>query len=247
MRAIIIDDEKSGAEVLQLLIQQNCEAVSVVAVFYTPEDGIQGILDWQPDVVFLDIEMPTATGFDVVEATKHLHYELVFTTAYEHYAIKALKLNAVDYLLKPIDVDELVVAMNNVKAKINNKQSALSHSQLELLLRQINYAPKKMAIPTNDGILITDTKDIVKMASDSNYTNVFLKNGQKILVSKTLKALEEQLNSTDFIRVHSAHLVNINEIDRYIRGDGGNLILKDKTSIPVSRAHKQELLDRLGL
>jgi two-component system, LytTR family, response regulator len=247
MRAIIIDDEKSGAEVLQFLIQQNCEAITVVAVLYTPEDGIQSIFDLQPDLVFLDIEMPTATGFDVVEATKHMNYELVFTTAYEHYAIRALKLNAVDYLLKPIDVDELVIAVKNVKAKINSKQPAISHSQLELLLQKINYTPKKLAIPTSDGILITETNDIVQMSSDSNYTNIFLKNGQKILVSKTLKTLEEQLNSPDFIRVHSAHLVNINEIDRYIRGDGGNLILKDRTSIPVSRAHKQELLNKLGL
>jgi two-component system, LytTR family, response regulator len=247
IKAIIIDDEKNGAEVLQLLIQQNCEAVEIIAIEYSAEAGIMSILNLKPDLVFLDIEMPTATGFDVIEATKENDYEIIFTTAYEHYAIKALKANAVDYLLKPIDVEELINAVNTAKMKITDKQKNNYGQQLELLLKKMAFTAKKIAIPTGEGIMLVATEDIIQMESDSNYTNVFLKDGRKILISKTLKCMEEQLKNQHFLRVHSAHLININEIERYIRGDGGQLILKNNLSIPVSRAHKQELLNMLGL
>jgi two-component system, LytTR family, response regulator len=229
------------------LIQQNCDAVEIIAIEYSPEAGIMSILNLKPDLVFLDIEMPTATGFDVIEATKENDYEIIFTTAYEHYAIKALKANAVDYLLKPIDVEELINAVNTAKIKITDKQKNDYGQQLELLLKKMAFTAKKVAIPTGEGIMLVATDDIVQMESDSNYTNVFLKDGRKILISKTLKCMEEQLKNQHFLRVHSAHLININEIERYIRGDGGQLILKNNLSIPVSRAHKQELLNMLGL
>jgi two-component system, LytTR family, response regulator len=246
-RAIIIDDEKNGAEVLQILLQQNCADIEIVSVDYTPELGIKNILLLKPDLVFLDIEMPTATGFDVIEATKEMDYEIIFTTAYEHYAIKALKANAVDYLLKPIDVEELIKATENAKNKIATKQNQHYQHHLSALLEKMSHTSKKVAIPTSDGVMLVASDEIMHLESDSNYTNVYLKNSKKILIAKTLKSMEEQLKHLHFIRVHSTHLVNTNEIDRYIRGDGGHVILKNGASIPVSRSHKQDLLNFLGL
>jgi two-component system, LytTR family, response regulator len=247
IKAIIIDDEKNGAEVLQILLTQNCPNIDIISVNYTPETGIKNILDLKPDLIFLDIEMPTATGFDVIAATKEIDYEIIFTTAYEHYAIKALKANAVDYLLKPIDVDELIKAVETAKRKIESKQSQDYQHHLSILLEKLSITSKKVAIPSSDGVMLVASDEISHLASDSNYTNVYLKTGKKMMISKTLKSMEEQLKHLHFIRVHSAHLVNVNEIDRYIRGDGGHVILKDNTSIPVSRSHKQDLLNFLGL
>jgi two-component system, LytTR family, response regulator len=247
IKAIIIDDEKNGAEVLQLLLEQNCTHIEIISVNYTPESGIENILKLKPDLIFLDIEMPTATGFDVIAATKEIDYEIIFTTAYEHYAIKALKANAVDYLLKPIDVEELIKAVETAKNKIATKYNNHYQHHLSTLLEKISYTSKKVAIPTSDGVMLVTSDEISHLESDSNYTNVYFKNGKKILISKTLKSMEEQLKHLHFIRVHSTHLVNTNEIDRYIRGDGGHVILKDNTSIPVSRSHKQDLLNFLGL
>jgi two-component system, LytTR family, response regulator len=247
MKAIIIDDEKNGAEVLQLLLEQNCPNVEIISINYTPESGIEQILKLKPDLVFLDIEMPTASGFDVIAATKEMDYEIIFTTAYEHYAIKAMKANAVDYLLKPIDIDELINSVESARIKIEEKQKNNYGEQLESLLKKIAFTAKKIALPTSDGIMLVATAEIIHLESDSNYTTVYLKDARKILISKTLKSLEEQMKNQHFLRVHSAHLINLNEIDRYIRGDGGHLILKNGISIPVSRAHKQELMEMLGL
>ena len=247
MNAIIIDDEKNGIEVLQLLIMEHCKNVKVIAVEDSAEGGINAILNLKPDLVYLDIEMPTATGFDVIEATRAIPYEIIFTTAYEHYAIKAFKAQAVDYLLKPIDIEDLITATKNAQLKIEAKNKNNESNQFELLLRKINYTSKKILIPTSEGIIIVAADDIIHLQSDSNYTNVFLKDGRKILISKTLKSMEMQLKDYHFCRVHSAHLVNIDEIDKYIKGDGGTLILKNKASIPVSRVHRQELLNKIGL
>jgi len=246
MNAIIIDDEKTGAKGLQVLLKKNCSDITVIAVEHSAEEGINSILRLKPDLVFLDIEMPGGTGFDVIEATREVNYEVVFTTAYEHYAIKAFKTQAVDYLLKPIDTDELVRAAGNVRLKIEKNTAIHLNGKLEMLLKTVGVQTKKIHIPTNKGVTLVDPAEIIYLESDSNYTSIFLKSGQKFLISKTLKSLEERLNPVDFCRVHSAYLVNLNEIEQYVRGDGGTLVMKNKTSIPVSRSHKQTLMDMLG-
>lgn len=244
IKTIIIDDEKSGAEVLQLLLQQNCPTIQIIAIENSAEKGIKAIMDLKPNLVFLDIEMPTATGFDIIDATKDMTYEIVFTTAYEHYAIKALKVRASDYLLKPIDLEELLQCVSNIEARIS--KSIFPSYMQENLLKVINNQ-KKILFPTSEGVHILSSDEIMYLESESNYTKVYLKDGRKIVISKTLKNLEEQLKECHFLRVHSTYLVNLNEIEKYIKGDGGQLILKNKTSIPVSRTHKLELLDILGI
>ena len=245
IKTIIIDDEKNGAEVLQLLLEQNCPDIKIVAVENTPESGIKAIETLKPDLVFLDIEMPSATGFDVIEATKSVNYHVVFTTAYEHYAIKAFKAKAVDYLLKPIDLDELMLSVENVSKRIEENRKSLPENLEEIILGVIRKN-RKISIPSQEGTLLVDISDIIRLEAESNYTHFFMKDKRKVTVSKTLKSFEDQLLKNNFCRVHSAHLVNLDEVERYIKGDGGILIMKDSTNIPVSRANKNELIERIN-
>lgn len=243
MNAIIIDDEKTGTRGLELLVKKHCHDIQVVAIEHTAEDGIRQILHLQPDLIFLDIELPSASGFDVIAATQELTYQVIFTTAYEQYAIKALRAQAADYLLKPIDSSELIQATE--RARLRSKQ--LGGGTLHAPIKTPANTSKKIPIATGKGTLLVDQSEILYLESESNYTTVFLKSGQKILVSKTLKHLEERLDAEQFCRVHATYLVNLLEVEQYIRGDGGYLVLKTKMSIPVSRTYKALLLTRLGL
>ena len=246
INAVIVDDEKDGAEVLQFLIKQNCPQVNVMAIENSINGAISCIQTNKPDLVFLDIEMPTGTGFDVIQHTNEVGYETIFITAYEQYAIKAFKTNAIDYLLKPIDIDELINAVKNAEKRIksSNKNSAEAIENLILSAIQKN---KKISIPSQEGILWVDLDDVIRLEADSNYTHVHLKNMKKLMIAKTLKSFEDQLSHTMFCRVHSRHLINLNEIERYIKGDGGIVVLKDGANIPVSRANKADLLSKLNL
>lgn len=246
IKAIIVDDEKDGAEVLQFLIQQNCSNVQIISLEHSVENAIKSIKLYKPDLVFLDIEMPTGTGFDVIQNTSEVGHETIFITAYEHYAIKAFKTNAIDYLLKPVDVDELVNAVKNAEKRIS-ASNGMNNQAIESLIMSAIQKSKKISIPSQDGILWVDLDDIIRIEADSNYSHVFVKNKKKLTVAKTLKSFENQLPSSTFFRTHSAHLINVNEIEKYIKGDGGTLVLKDGSNIPVSRANKTDLMTRLNL
>jgi two-component system LytT family response regulator len=246
IRAIIIDDEKAGAEVLQFLINENCPGIQILSMEHSVESAITSINKFKPDLIFLDIEMPTGTGFDVIQSTREINYETIFITAYEHYAVKAFKTNAIDYLLKPIDVDELINAVKSAEKRINSLNKN-NNTAIESLILSAIQKNKKISIPSQEGILWIDLDDIIRFEAESNYTHIYIKNKKKIMVAKTLKSFEDQLPNTIFCRIHSAHLINLNEIDRYIKGDGGIAVLKDGSNIPVSRANKTELLTKLNL
>ena len=246
INAIIIDDEKDGAEVLQFLIKENCPTINIICIEHSVENAISSIQKLKPELIFLDIEMPTGTGFDVIQATKEVGYETIFITAYEHYAIKAFKTNAIDYLLKPVDIDELVNAVTNAEKRITTSNKNQSNQIESLILSAINKN-KKISIPSQDGVLWVDIEDIIRFEADSNYTHVYMKNKRKVMVSKTLKSFEDQLTHSNFCRVHSTHLINLNEVEKYIKGDGGIVILKDTSNVPVSRANKGELLAKLNM
>lgn len=246
INALIIDDEIDGAEVLQFLIEQNCLNVNVLGLAHSVQSGIASIKELKPDIVFMDIEMPTGTGFDVIKATQDLNYETIFITAYEHYAIKAFKTNAIDYLLKPVIIDELIAAIKKAEKRIAVSGRINHSNQIDSLVLNNIIKNKKISIPSQEGVMWVDVEDIVRFEADSNYTHVFIKNKRKVMVAKTLKSFEDQLQNTNFCRVHSAHLINLNEVERYIKGDGGNVILKDESNIPISRAHKNELLTKLN-
>lgn len=244
IKTIIVDDEKKGAEVLQLMLENHCPNINIVAIEYSAMKAIDAINTHKPDLVFMDIEMPKATGFDVIEATKSHDYKIIFTTAYEQYAIKAVKVNAFDYLLKPIDIEELTTAVSNFETQFNSK-STLHNDNTPSISPYVNSKTKRISIPTQEGLIFVDASEIIRLEAESNYTQLYLKSKKKITVSKTLKHFEDLLSKNEFCRVHNAHIINLAEIERYIRGDGGILILSDASNIPVSRTYKTDLIDRL--
>jgi len=240
---IIIDDEPYCCEMLSLLLQKHCPEVNVVGTCLTGMQAINEIQKKKPQLVFLDIEMPDMNGFDVLKKLYEINFQIIFATSYDQYAIKAIKFSALDYLLKPIDEEELKLA---VKRTIQNLLPSVSQ-QLEILLQKIrpSLVNSKIALPTTEGLQMVPIDTIISCSSDSNYTIFFLKGKQKIVVSRTLKEIEELLDEYSFIRVHHSYLVNLDEVKKYIRGEGGYLLMSDGSSIDVSRSKKEFLLKKL--
>jgi two-component system, LytTR family, response regulator len=243
--AILIDDEKHCRETLSIQLEKFCPEVHLLAQCNSAAQGLQAIKQHQPDVVFLDVEMPQMNGFDMLQQINSINFEVIFTTGYDSYAIKAIRFSALDYLLKPIDKDELKKAV----AKISQKTEHNLNEQLEILLEKLDNKPvslQKIALPTLEGFEMVPIENILHCQSDSNYTHIMLKSSKKILVSRTLKEIEELLEGHNFLRIHHSHLINLNEITRYIRGEGGYVIMSDNSSIPVSRSRKEALLKILN-
>lgn len=244
IRAIIIDDEHYCVEVLSTLLKKYCPEVTVLATCSSGEEGLKAIHEYQPDLVFLDVEMPRMNGFQLLESLPEINFDLVFTTSYDQYAIKAIRFSALDYLLKPIDREELQKAVN----KAGKRQSGSINQQLQLLLQKINQPAtrvNKVAMPTMEGLQMINVADIISCASDSNYTILHLKDKQKLVVSRTLKEIEEILEEHSFVRVHHSYMVNLNEVTKYIRGEGGYLVMSDGSHIDVSRSRKDSVVKRL--
>lgn len=242
IQALIIDDEKNAIEVLELQLSRYCKQVQVLATAQGGVQGIELIRKYQPDLVFLDIEMPHKNGFDVLNETKDCRYKVIFTTAYDQFAIRAFKFSAVDYLLKPIDIRELQEAVE--KAAIKEEQGSLDE-KLQVLISQLQ-APvrqERIALPVADGMQFFHTDEILRCESDSNYTHISLTNGKKITIAKTLKEVEESLRGVDFYRIHQSHLVNMNHISKVVKGEGGYVVMKDGTTITISRNKKEAFLE----
>jgi two-component system LytT family response regulator len=240
IKAIIIDDEKHCIITLEHLLKQN-KNVTVVA---TTQDSTKAkvlIEEHQPDLVFLDIEMPKMNGFDVIAQFNPVPFKVVFTTAYDQYALKALRLNALDYLLKPIDEDEIAIALD----KFKNQEAAITTEQVQNLHLFTNgKLQDTIALSTQEGLLFVKIDDIMYLEASSNYTMIVMHDKSKHLASKTLATFEDVLqDNTLFFRSHKSHIVNLKFIKQYIRGDGGELIMLDGKNIPLSRTKKQEFLD----
>ena len=245
MRCIIVDDELKAREILCAILEEHCPSMTVVAQASNIEEAENLLNNHQIDVLFLDVEMPGGTGFDLLEKVKSIDFEVIFTTAYDQYAIKAIKFSAIDYLLKPLQVDELKDALSRVTEK-RNGVDALSKDNLLALLENVKPRnKKKIAIAEGKGMVILSIDQIVRCEADKNYTNIFLQNGQHILSSKNLKEYEDMLRDETFYRVHQSHLINLNFIEKLTKEDGAYLILKDGSQIEVSRRRKSELMDRL--
>ena len=243
IKTLIVDDEPHCCEVLELLLQKYCPEVSVIACCDSAADALKVIAAEKIDLLFLDIEMPHANGFDLLENIPSINFELIFTTSYDQYAIKAIRFSALDYLLKPIDREELQSAVN----RASQRMQAPGPKQIELLLQQLNYplSMNRIALPTLEGLQLIPSDHIISCTSSSNYTLLHLKEGQKLLVSKTLKEIESLLGERQFIRVHHSHVVNLQEIRKYLRGEGGQLQMSDGSMVDVSRSRKDVLLKRL--
>jgi two-component system LytT family response regulator len=245
MRAILIDDELNGRIALRQKLQDYCQVVDVIGEAENGMKGMELIRDLKPDLVFLDIEMPEMDGFEMLMNLKEKNFHLVFTTAYDHYAIKAIKYAAFDYLLKPIDIDELKMTVERVQQQ---PMPGINQKKLETLEQNFLSRPRlnKIAIPTTEGLLFFDLQHIVHLEAESNYTNIYFDDQPRLMASRTLKEFEEILPTDTFFRPHNSHIINLHFIKRYIRGDGGQVEMKNGNYVLVSRRKKEEFLKLIG-
>ena len=244
LKAIIIDDEPDCVKLLALQLKMYCPQVQVVAECTSSEEGFVKINELQPDLLFLDIEMPVMNGFQLLEKIGNINFSLVFVTAYDQFAVKAFRFNALDYLLKPIDGKDLKVSVEKAMQQKPNSQ------QLQLMKQHLHdgekYHPDKIALPYQNGVIFTEIKNVLYCESDNNYTRFFIAGGQQCMVSKTLGDIQEILEERNFLRVHRQYLINLDHIKKYVRGEGNYLIMSNNENIPVARNKKEKLVERFG-
>lgn len=242
-KILIIDDEKPTRELIKLMIDSFGLDFEVYSHGENVKSGILAIKQIQPDLVLLDIQMPDGTGFDLLHSIGQVNFEVVFITAFEEYAIQAIKFSALDYILKPIDAEDLHVSLKRAISKINSKFDDSVLQALQYNLLPINK--RKLVLKTQESNYVVEIDDIIRCESYKNYTFFFLKTGKKILVSRTLKDYDTLLSPFHFFRVQQSHLVNLNYVDRYDKQDGGSVIMKDGVSIPLSPVKKDQFFKML--
>jgi two-component system, LytTR family, response regulator len=242
IRAILIDDEVHCLETLALLLGRYCKEVEIVEQCRSAKKGLEAIKTHQPDLVFLDIEMPVMNGFELLEQFSEIPFSVIFCTSYDQYAIKAFRFSALDYLLKPIDPNELVAAVKKVSSKKNLPMA----EQFDLLLKQIKHQGsnfEKIAVPTLEGFELIRADQIIYCEANDNYTFLYLKDKSKAVASRTLKEMQELLSDfKHFERVHNSYVVNMNEVKKYVRGEGGYLLMSDGSTVSISRSRKDSLI-----
>ena len=247
LKALIIDDEENSRISLKGKLELFCPEIESIGLAEDVSTAIEEVKSVNPDIIFLDVKLAGETGFDLLEALKKenlLTADVIFTTAHDEFAIKAIKFSAIDYLLKPIDAEDLVTAVR----KVEEKKGVNPTYNLDVLLenfRQASDSPKKIVIPSSDGMHILRVSDIKRCESSSNYTQFFLNNGKKLLASKTLKEFDNMLCEYSFERIHKSHLVNMNYVKKYVQSDGGYLIMEDGSQIPVANRKKEHLVTLL--
>src|SRR6266498_5094866 len=243
IRAVVIEDEEYSRRVLLEMLREHCPQINVVAEADSVKTGLVAIAEKKPQLVFLDIELQSETSFEILEKLPDINFELIFTTAFYHYALKAIKFCAIDYLLKPIDLNELEIAIAKAEKRLNREHL---NKNLEVLLDNIKSGSQnshKIALPTLEGLLFVRVSDIIYCESEGPYTRFFLKQPNKIITSKHLKEYEDLLSEYSFFRIHKSYLINLQEIQKYIRGDGGHLIMSNGAAINVSKQRKENFLN----
>ncbi len=238
LNAIIVEDEETSREILKNYLKKYCPNVSVLGEAANVDEALILIRNNELDLVFLDVEMPYGNAFDLLEKVGDINFETVFVTAYNHYAIEALNAHASYYLMKPISIDELIKAVDYL-VEIKSKEDALQNQVLVPKTKTVNG---KITIPQQDGFEVLETANILYCKADDNYTEIYLNNSKKKLVSKTLKYFEEALIDSGFARVHKSFLVNVNEVIKYKKGKGGHVVLSNGKEIMVSASKKSNLL-----
>ncbi|MEP6750466.1 MAG: LytTR family DNA-binding domain-containing protein [Bacteroidota bacterium] len=246
LTAIIIDDESSSRNALKQKLLGQRNDVQIIAECGNGEEGIKNIEEKKPDIVFLDVEMPRMNGFTMLQQLNNRNFELIFITAYDHYAIKAIKFSALDYLVKPVEVTDLQAA---VEKAVQKRKHAPGNERLELLLQNLMNERKeqqRIAIPSMEGLQFINMDDIIYLEAQSNYTLIWLKESYKLTVSKTLKDFEELLPPAVFIRIHHSHIINRNAVEKYIKGEGGQVVMKNGATLDVARRKKEEFMKAIG-
>ncbi|MEP7170074.1 MAG: LytTR family DNA-binding domain-containing protein [Bacteroidota bacterium] len=244
IRALIIDDEQHCINRLSGLLEEHCkETVHVMDSYQSVEEGIKGIKKLQPDLIFLDVQIHDKTGFDLLKQLNEINFEIIFTTAFEKYAVQAIKFSAIDYLLKPVDADDLKQGVEKLTKKFSKTDTS---AQLQVLFNNMQSTSKRICVPVINGLVFLQVSDIIRCQSDVNYTTIFLKDKQKLMVAKTLKEFEEMLTDYNFFRVHNSHLINLSYIKNYVKGKGGYVVLTDGSEIEVSSRRKEAFMKKLA-
>ncbi|HEX5552114.1 MAG TPA: LytTR family DNA-binding domain-containing protein [Chitinophagaceae bacterium] len=246
LTAIIIDDEASSRNALRNKLAKYCTDVVVIAECENGEEGIRNIGKSRPDIVFLDVEMPRMNGFNMLQQLSEKDFEVIFITAYDQYAIKAIRYSALDYIVKPIEIEDL---RNAVQRAVEKRSKAIPNARIELLLDnmvQERNKCKRIAVPATGGLQFIKINDIIYLEASVNYTIFHLSNNIKYLVSKTLKEYEDMLPLDIFIRIHNSHIINKNYVERYIRGEGGQVVLSNGSVLDISKRKKNEFLRSIG-
>jgi len=247
LKAIIIDDEKHSRESLKNLVEEFCDDIEILACLSSVEEGLIKIPRLNPDIIFLDIELQSGTGFDLLDQLENISFEVIFTTAFEQYAIKAVKFSSLDYLLKPIDLEELQKSVEKAK-KIKDRN--VYSKQLEILLfnlKQHQPSLNKLCLSTADGFEFIEVEEILYCKAEGSYTTFKLKNNTSLMVSKHLKEYENLLADQNFMRVHNSFLINLKEVKKYIKSDGGYILMNNNDPVSISRNKKDQFLDAMNL
>jgi two-component system LytT family response regulator len=240
MRCIIIDDEMHCIKTLSNLLDTNFPEVKILATCNDSTKAQELILHHKPDFIFLDIEMPLLNGFDLLSKFDHLDFDVIFTTAYDSYAIKAIKFSALDYLLKPVCTEDLSFSIE----KIKNKESSISKTQVQMAKAVNNkQLPETIALPATDGLMFAHVNDIIHCSADGNYTRMYMLDKSEILLSKTLGDVSELLSEHNFFRIHHSSLINLEQVKKYIRGEGGEVVMSNGKSLMVARTRKTDFLN----
>lgn len=246
LRVVLIDDEVNNLSALKEKLTKHCPEVLIVAECDNAADGIKSIDGLRPDIVFLDIEMPVMNGFVMLQQLTYKNFELIFTTAYDHYAIKAIRYSALDYLVKPVEIEDLQDAVKRAAEKRNH---SYPNPQIELLVEQLitkKNTHSRIAIPTIEGLQFIKTDDIIYLEASANYTNIYCTGERKFLVSRTMKDFEDILPPEIFLRIHNSYIINKSFAEKYIRGEGGQVVLSNGVTLDVAKRKKSEFLKAIG-
>ena len=248
LKALLVDDEVNNLESLQFLLHHDCEGIEVSGKVANPADARDWLAKHTVDVIFLDINMPGENGFQFLSSLSSINFKVIFVTAYDEYALRAIKVNALDYILKPVNIDELQSAVEKLKQSLKNPAAAeQNHQMLENLLHSVNKKapPNKIALPHLGGINFIDVDDIVSLQADSNYTIIHKKDMQKLVITKTLKDFEDLLDQTQFARIHKSYIVNLKYIKEYSTTDGGIVKMTDGNQWSISRRQLDMFLEKM--
>ena len=248
LRAVLIDDEANCLQMLEWELQEACPNVEIIRTCPSGKAGLMAIKEEKPDIVFLDIEMPYLNGFEVLELVPDIDFDVIFTTAYDKFAVRAFKSSATDYLLKPIDGNDLKAAVDKI---IKKREEKAPSADIKFLLQQLedvkNNKITKVALATTEGLTFVHTDNIICAESDANYCHIYLADGQKLFTSKSLKEVSEILDTPDFFRTHNSFLINLNYVKNYIKADGGSLIMENNKEVKISRSRKDRLFELLEI
>jgi len=246
-KVIIVDDEEGARESISNILEQYFPEVQVIAKADNIEAAHRKIISYSPDLVLLDVEMPYGSGFDLLNRFEKVDFDIIFITAYDHYALKAIKYSALDYLLKPVDIDELRAAIKKHQEK--PQEELPNRENIQTLMDNLKSEPngRKIGLPDGGGLIFVNIGDIVRCESEGNYTNIFLNTGKKILVAKTMGEYEDMFKAENFFRVHRSHLINVNHLEKFVKGSSANyVLLSDGSKADVSRRKKSEFIEYLG-